>query len=253
MELRSDFYINSDGIRLHAVLDRPAEGCKGALCILVHGFTGNMDEDLLKRVRDGMNKAGVMVLRVEMYGHGQSDGDFADHTLFKWISNAISVLRYVRSLDNVTDIYIAGHSQGGLLAMLTAAMYPDTIKALIPLSPAWMIPENARKGEMLGMAFDPDHIPDKLACWDHELSGDYLRTARMLHVEDEIARYHGPVLVIHGKEDEAVPYEVGRLASELYENARLVTIEGADHCYTGREDEVSEAVRMFIQEMTDVS
>ena len=40
-----EFYIDSDGIKLHAKLDRPDESVKGPLCILIHGFTGHMEED----------------------------------------------------------------------------------------------------------------------------------------------------------------------------------------------------------------
>ena len=40
-----EFYIDSDGIRLHAKLDRVNENEQGPLCILIHGFTGHMEEE----------------------------------------------------------------------------------------------------------------------------------------------------------------------------------------------------------------
>ena len=74
--------------------------------------------------------------------------------------------------------------------MLIAGMCPDRFKAIIPLSPAWMIPENARAGEMLGTTVDPLNIPDEFV-QDEEnvLSGNYIRVAQTFHVEDEIERY----------------------------------------------------------------
>jgi len=150
-----EFFIDSDGTRLHAKLDRPKGLTKGPLCILIHGFTGDMEEEHLIAARDAMTEAGVAVLRAEMYGHGGSDGEFRKHTLYKWVTNAIDVVNYAKSLDFVTDLYLSGHSQGGLLTMLVGGMFPDDFKAIIPLSPAWMIPENAREGIILGMTFDP--------------------------------------------------------------------------------------------------
>ena len=92
--------------------------------------------------------------------------------------------------------------------MLAGAMKQDVIKGLIPLSPAWMIPEGARKGTLLGQNFDPDHIPDILPAWgDRGLNGNYVRVAQTIHVEDAIDRYAGPVLIVHGDQDEAVPVE----------------------------------------------
>ena len=87
-----EFYINSDGIRLHAKLDKAPGVEKGPLCILIHGFTGHMEEDHIIAAQKAMNEAGVAVLRAEMYGHGGSDGEFKDHTLYKWVTNAISVV-----------------------------------------------------------------------------------------------------------------------------------------------------------------
>ncbi len=243
-----EFYIDCDGIRLHAKLDRPEGIEKGPLCILIHGFTGHMEEDHIIGAQKAMNEAGVMVLRVEMYGHGGSDGEFKDHTLYKWVTNALSVVRYAKSLDFVTDLYLCGHSQGGLLTMLVGGLCADDFKAIIHLSPAWMIPEKAREGSLLGVSFDPVHIPEVLDAWGRDLSGDYIRVAQAIHVEDEIARYTGPVLVIHGSEDDAVPYFYGQKAAELYKNARLVTIQGVDHCYTKHLSEMTGALRDFFKE-----
>ncbi|MCR5344210.1 MAG: lysophospholipase [Butyrivibrio sp.] len=237
-----EFYIDSDGTRLHAKLDRVGTK-KGPLCILIHGFTGHMEEDHIIAAKDAINAEGVSVLRVEMYGHGGSDGEFKNHTLYKWVTNALSVVKYAKQLDFVTDLYICGHSQGGLLTMLIGGMCADDFKAIIPLSPAWMIPEAAREGTILGADFDPQHIPEKVGADEWEISGDYIRVAQTIHVEDEIARFDGPVLIIHGDDDEAVSYEYGVKASKLYKNAKLVTIHGDDHCYTRHLDEVYKALR----------
>lgn len=240
-----EFYIDSDGTRLHAKLDRPEGVEKGPLCILIHGFTGHMEEDHIKAAQKAMNDAGVSVLRVEMYGHGGSDGKFKDHTLYKWVTNALSAVRYAKSLDFVTDLYLCGHSQGGLLTMLVGGMCPDDFTALIPLSPAWMIPEMTREGSILGMSFNPKHIPEKIVSGTWELSGDYVRVAQTIHVEDEIGRYNGPVLIIHGDADETVPFSYAEKAVKLYKNAKIIPIHGDDHCFTKHLDEMADALRKF--------
>ncbi len=243
-----EFYLDSDGIRLHAKLDRPEGAQRGPLCILIHGFTGHMEEDHIVAAKDAMVETGVSVLRVVMYGHGKSGGTFRDHTLYKWVTNALAAVRYAKSLDFVTDLYLCGHSQGGLLTMLVGGMCADDFKAIIPLSPAWMIPEAARKGTVLGAGFDPKHIPDVLGSGGRELSGDYVRVAQTIHVEDEIARYEGPVLIIHGDDDEAVPYSYALKAQKLYKNAKLVTVCGDDHCFTRHLNEMTDALRAFFKE-----
>ena len=99
-----EFYIDCDGIRLHSKLEKPEGLDKCPLCILIHGFTGQMEEDHLLAVQDAMVSCGVAVLRVEMYGHGKSDGEFKNHTLYKWIANALAVVKYAKKLNFVTDL-----------------------------------------------------------------------------------------------------------------------------------------------------
>ena len=43
--IMKEFYIDGDGTRLHAKLDIPEGVTKGPLCILIHGFTGHMEEE----------------------------------------------------------------------------------------------------------------------------------------------------------------------------------------------------------------
>ena len=245
-------YIRDDGIRLNAALDMPVgwqPGQKCPLVVVIHGFTGHIEEAHIVAVSKGINAVGFATLRADMYGHGHSDGEFKKHTLFKWMTNALTVIDYARALDFVTDIYLCGHSQGGLLVMLAAAMKHDVIKGLIPLSPAWMIPEIARKGELLGERFDPDHIPEKLHGWhDLDLDGNYARVAQTIHVEEAIDRYRGPVLIVHGDEDETVPVEYGIRAAERYTNGKLVLIEGDDHCYDRHLDQVVAAVQDWLRQ-----
>ena len=242
-------YIIDDGIKLDATIDMPKEKPqKCPLVIIIHGFTGNKEEDHLTAVSRMLNGIGLATLRVDMYGHGQSDGQFRDHTLFKWMNNAMAVIDYALTLDFVTDLYLCGHSQGGLTVILAAALKHDKIRGLIPMSPATMIPDCARKGDLLGIKFDPDNLPDEvpLESKDQTLKGNYVRVAQTIHVEEAIDRYRGPVFLVHGDADETVPVQCSIDAEKRYNNAELVVIPGDDHCYHYHLDQVVEAVRTWM-------
>ena len=197
-----------------------------------------------------LNSIGCATLRVDMYGHGKSDGAFENHTLFKWMTNAMTIIDFAGKLDFVTDIYLCGHSQGGLMVMLTAALKRDVIKGVIPMSPASMIPEGARKGTLLGQHFDPDRIPDIIFRTEDgkKLGGNYARAAQTIHVEEAIDRYDGPVLIVHGDADEAVPVEVGIEAAKRYKNCKLVLIPDDTHCYDNHLDQAVDAVKQWMLE-----
>ena len=252
-----EFYIMDDGIRLHAKLDFPAAlsgvedetspQAKCPLMIIIHGYTGHMEETHIIAAAQTANELGMAALRVEMYGHGESDGQFRDHTLFKWMSEGMAITDYARSLPFVTDLYLCGHSQGGLLTILTAGLKPDAFRAIIPLAPATIIPEGAREGNLLGILFDPDHIPDLLQAQDgRELRGNYAAAAQAIFPEYYIRRYQGPVLIVHADTDEAVPYRCAVEAAAQYADAKLVTVKDDDHCFDSHLDEVTQAMRDFL-------
>lgn len=244
-------YILDDGIKLNAKLDMPENGAdKCPLCLVFHGFTGHIEEEHIVKVAKAMNEVGVATLRVDLFGHGKSDGEFKNHNLYKWLNNILAVVDYAKSLDFVTDIYMCGHSQGGLAVTLAAAMEQDVVKALIPLSPAYVIIKGAKEGELLGQPFDPVNIPDELISWDGlTLSGNYIRVAQTIDLDGAIAKYTGPVLLVHGDEDEAVPVEFSIEAAKKFANARLELIKGDNHCYDSHLNQVTDVVKDFIMNL----
>ena len=244
-------YILDDGIRLNAALEMP-ENASGPmpLALIIHGFTGHTEEPHITAVAKSLRQSGIATLRVDMYGHGKSEGTFRSHTLYKWLTNALTVIDYARGLDFVTDLYLIGHSQGGLTAMLAAGMKHDQIRALVALSPACMIPQAAREGTLLGQSFDPDHIPDTLPSWNNDiLDGNYVRVAQTIHVEEAIDRYDGPVLVVHGDQDTAVPVRFGREAAQRYKHATLKIIPGDTHCYDRHLSMVTDSVTSWLKSL----
>lgn len=243
-----EFYIKDGEISLHAKLDMPEENGPCPLVILVHGLTGHMEEPFLRAVQKSMNEAGFAVLRTDLYGHGKSDGAFRDHTLEQWSSDLTAVTEYAKQLPFVTDLYLCGHSQGGLLAVMAAGMRPDDYQALILLSPALTIPEDARKGNFLGTTYDPLHIPEDLEIWGDQLGSAYFRTVEQIRPEEYIRRYRKPVLIVHGEKDELIPVSSSVNASQHYENCRLAVIPDDDHEYDLHPEMMCEAVTAFLKE-----
>ncbi len=241
-------YIEDDGIKLHVELAKPeGDDDRYPLVIIIHGITGNMDERHLTALSDMFVANGYASLRVDMYGHGKSGGSFKDHTYFKWMTNAMTVIDYARTLDFVTDIYLCGHSQGGVTVMLAAALKHEYIKGLIALSPSVMRPEQARSGVLFGNRFDPRNIPDEFHLWsDKVLDGNYVRVSQTLYVEHFIDSYDKPVLIAVGTGDNPELVESTAFAARRYADCEYVTIEGDTHCYDNHLDQMVEAVREWI-------
>lgn len=240
--------ILDDGIRLSAILERP-DAVRCPLVIVLHGFSSSKEKPHTLAACEAMREAGFATLRFDLYGHGESGGAFKDHTLYKWISNTLAVIGYARTLDFVTDIYLSGHSQGGLTAALVGGMAPDLIKGLILRAPAFMIPRVAREGNMLGWRFDPLRIPDEIKiAQGFALGGNYVRVAQTIRPEDAVERFPGPVLLLHGEEDDVVPLKDSREAAARYQNCRLEALSGETHHFDRRTDQMKTIIREWLEE-----
>ena len=49
-------------------------------------------------------------------------------TVLNEIEDANAILNYVKTDPHVRNIYLVGHSQGGVVASMLAGLYPDLIK-----------------------------------------------------------------------------------------------------------------------------
>lgn len=102
------------------------------LILVLHGFGGDRKGvpitgtselfwDPLARILAGQ---GFCCLRVDFRGSGESDGTFDITTFTGQLSDAIAALGFIETLAkpvNSARIGLVGHSQGGLVASLTAA------------------------------------------------------------------------------------------------------------------------------------
>ena len=238
--------IMDDSIALSAVLETPEDAGCTSLAIILHGFTSAKDRIHTLQTAEAIRETGTATMRFDLYGHGESDGEFRKHTLYKWISNTMAVIDWARQ-RGYTDLCLSGHSQGGLVAALVAGMEPDRIRGLILRAPAFMIPEGARKGSLLGYHFDPDHIPDAMpVIKDLELEGNYARVAQTIRAEETAERYKGPVLIIHGDEDDLVPLQDSQQMAQRYADCKLAVMRGETHHCDRHPAEMQDLIRQFI-------
>lgn len=219
------------------------------MVILMHGFMSDKQDRVISAIASRLREMNIAYIRFDFNGHGASDGDFQDMTVLNEIEDAKKVYEYARSLDFVGDIALFGHSQGGVVAsMLAGELGSGEIGRLVLMAPATVLKDNALNGIMFNTRFDPEDLPEYVTVYGHRVGREYLQTAQTLPIYETALQYGGPVCVIHGKEDNIVPYSYGVRYSDGYQNAELHLLDGEDHAFSHHLDEAADIAVRFLSD-----
>ncbi len=228
--------IRRDGLTLRGFLSVP-ETKKFDLVVLFHGILmncGRTDDTLMYAAFRHLTSLGLAVLRVDFNGHGESDGRMDDMSVLNEICDASAILNYARTIPGVRRIYVLGHSQGGVIAAITAGYYPDWIDRLVLMAPAATLKTDAQKGVIMEQSYDPHAIPDRLTVRGEEIGGFYFRAAQTLPIYEWASHYEGPVCLIHCEEDAIVDCAASKQFHETFKNNELHLLPGGNHSFIGK-------------------
>ena len=134
-----------------------------------------------------------------------SEGDSRDMSVMTEKEDLKAVIAFAKEQTYTNDapILLMGCSQGGLVSAFVAAEMGDEVGGLILQYPALLIPDAARKGEMLWMKFDPDNIPEQM--WSGPMRIGKRYVTDVIDVE-----------TIHGDKDTLVNIAGSEKAKEAY-------------------------------------
>lgn len=228
------FTLQGDHGQLSAVLQTPKGKKDYPLVLILHGFNANKEMYLLSELAAQLNARGIATLLFDFNGHGQSEGSFLDMTIPNELEDARRVYAYAAGLPHVRAIAMAGHSMGAVVgAMLAGELGAEKIKALVLLSVAPELTQDTAQGDLFGVRYDPKNVPPYITLPNGLRVGRaFLETTPNVPVYGQSAPYGGPVLVVHSRDDQLVPYKYGAAFSRIYQNARLETLHGLDHNFT---------------------
>ena len=233
--IRERVTIDGDHGKLQAVIQKPdlKPGQQCPMVVFCHGFGGTKEGPLFELITDSLQKHGVASIRFDFNGHGESEGKFEEMTVPNEINDAKKVIEYVRDLRYVSKIALVGHSQGGVVASMTAGEMGSDISAVVLMAPAAVLRDDAIRGSTFGKQYNPLDPPEYVELWGPQRLGrNYIKTAFSLPIYETAANYHGPALIIHGNGDRIVPYTYGLRFHQQWKGSEYVLQEYFDHGFS---------------------
>lgn len=160
------------------------------MVVFCHGFGGTKDYPLFELITDSLQKHGIASVRFDFNGHGESEGKFEDMTVPNEIEDAKKVVEYVRDLRYVSKVALVGHSQGGVVAAMTAGELAPDIAAVALMAPAAVLRDDAIRGSTFGKMYNPLDPPEYVELWGNQRLGrKYIQTAFSLPIYETAAKY----------------------------------------------------------------
>lgn len=212
----------------------------GIPIIMSHAFL--MNQKMMKKYAVALAAKGYVVFTYDFCGGailGKSDGKFSDMSIDTEKEDLNAIINYVGNKHDVdiTKLILFGASQGGFVSCLVAAELKEKVDKLILIYPALCIPDDARKGKMQTIEFDPDDIQHTFKSRPFTFSPKYPESVIHLDVFEKIEKISCPIFMVHGDQDKIVDVKYAQRALEKSKNksSKLVVLEGAGHGFNKRQ------------------
>ena len=236
-----DLSYNLNGENIRGKLYLPDNEKKQVIVILSHGLS--LDYTIMIPYAEKLYEKGIASFAFDFRGGGydcHSDGKISDMTIHTEMEDLNFVIDSLKKEDFVDEeeVYLAGHSQGGLVSSLVAPTRDD-IKALFLFAPAYEIPDDMKEkdnpSQMNVLNLMPEYLGEK-----------YIDCAINIDVFEEIKGYEGNVYIFHGIEDKRVPIEYSIKADKVYEKSTVYLYEEGEHRFS---DEIKDDVVNIISDI----
>lgn len=231
-----------------------ATGRKCPMVILMHGIFSSGNIVPMPALARELAKAGIASIRFDFGGHWRSEGEMQHMTIGNEIADALAMWEYAKSLPYVSEIGLLGHSQGGVVASMTAGILAERGEepaGLVLIAPGSVIQDACRNGRFFGAEFDPADPPEYVKCFGMmKLGREYILTTQELDIYGTAKAYTGPVRLIHGSKDTIVPMSCSERFVETYgERSELIVVEGENHMITLRKKKTVDLAVEFFRDL----
>ncbi|MBL4710785.1 MAG: alpha/beta fold hydrolase [Flavobacteriales bacterium] len=254
-KIRNSWFVGSNSRKSAITLYLNESSKKQALVVFVHGFKGFKDWGHFPMICERIAEKGIAVLAFNFTHNGGTVNnpiDFPDleafsrNTYSKEVDDVGHVFNWIVAhqqeyFDSVdlNNISILGHSRGGSFALLASNRFPQIKKvvtwaAVADFEERLPSKEKLEKWEESGVYVVKNGRTKQDMPMNFGFVEDLMAHVIELKIENALRELKKPILLIHGKEDEAVHYDDAKRIQQWNMSNILLGIEQCNHTFNGK-------------------
>jgi pimeloyl-ACP methyl ester carboxylesterase len=202
-------------------------------------------------------RTGCRVMAYSRYGHGASDPPPAPHTV-RFMHDEAHLLPKVLDAAGIATAVLLGHSDGGSIALIAAAEFPERVQALILEAPYVFVEEVSLLSiERMQRLYAGADLRERLGRYHanvdtafHGWNDVWLDPAfRGWNLEEYLPRISCPVLLIQGEDDEyGTIAQVDAIARQVSGTVERLVLPACGHSpHRDQPDRVLAAIERFVE------
>ena len=238
-------FAGGTGFELAGILDLPKDKVR-TTALFSHCFTCNKDLKAIVKISRGLAERGIAVLRYDMTGLGNSQGDFS---LTSFTTNQQDLRAAANFLEQRLSApeFLIGHSFGAACSLSQTQAIPSVLGTVSIAGPS----DTHHLAELLGRMNSEIEVRGlgtvSIGGFEYVIRKQMLEDFRNHDLAATLKEIEKPVLLFHSPTDETVRYEH---ALRLFENlsaankagrvsqVSLMNLPGADHLLTSNPADV---------------
>ena len=228
---------NEQGERLAGRLDLPVDGEPAAYALFAHCFTCTKNHEAAGHISRALVQQGVAVLRFDVTGLGESEGDFSETSFSSNVGDLVAAARFLERERRPPGLLV-GHSLGGAAVLQAAEHLPDvqavaTIAA--PYDPEHIT--NLFEADALGEIRREGEAVVNLGGRPFTIKQQFLDDLKAGGAEETIHNLGRPLLVFHSPVDQTVGIENAALVFQAAKHPKsFISLDHADHLLSDEAD-----------------
>ena len=200
--------------------------------VFLHGFMSDLEGKKPKAFLKYANKNKLGFLALEYSGHGKSSGKFIDGNISKWSKETTLLIQKVVKKKN---FILVGSSMGAWISLNQFKIFKKQIIGFLGIGSAPDFLENLMwkkftkkiKKEVSTKGI----IQLKHGNYEYPITHQLIKDGRKNRVLKKNIYKHLKVTMVHGENDDSVPYSYSKKVLKIFKNAKkkLVIIKKGDH------------------------